>query len=57
MKKLVSKIISSPVHITYVTLMVLLIFVQTIHTHAHHDMEWDVHGHCRKFIRRNPSFR
>ena len=57
MKKLASKIISSPVHITYVTLMVLLIFVQVIHTHAHHEMELDVHGHCRQFIRRNPNFR
>ena len=57
MKKLVSKIISSPVHVIYVTLMLVLIFIQTIHTHAHHEMKLDVHGYCRQFSRRNPNFR
>tara|TARA_A200000159_G_scaffold1660_1_gene1823 strand:- start:5985 stop:6194 length:210 start_codon:yes stop_codon:yes gene_type:complete len=46
---------SSQLWILPALLLGVLILIESVHTEGHRKMEVDVHGHCMKFLRNNPS--
>ena len=55
MKKYLKTILNHPVTHFNILSIGLLIMIQTLHNHAHHTVESDVHGYVRKTLRENPE--
>jgi|TARA_B100001094_G_scaffold84721_2_gene81074 hypothetical protein len=49
------KILSNPLWFAPVFLLLIIGFIEVVHTKAHLEQEIDVHGHCKQFLRKNPS--